>query len=144
FPWRVGHTQFHAPVLTQIGDITGPYGLSFVVVWFGAGVTLFLRSKRNWPALVAATTGALVIAVYGLVRMSTVQAAIDAAPVVRVGLVQANVGIFEKEDATLLDINVDRYRRLSDPMQSRIDLLIWPESVAQWWVPTTATQLAPK
>jgi apolipoprotein N-acyltransferase len=144
FPWRVGHTQFHLPIVTQIGDLTGPYGLSFVIVWFSAGVTAFLRSRRNWRALVAATAAVALVVAYGLVRMPAVQAAIDAAPVVRVGLVQANVATYEKEDVTLFDVNVDRYRRLSAPMQSRIDLLIWPESVAQWWVATNTRQLAAK
>lgn len=144
FPWRVGHTQFHLPVLTQIGDLTGPYGLSFVMVWFSAAVTLCLRSPRRWPALAAATAAAVATISYGLFRMPAVQAAIDAAPVVRVGLVQANVGIHEKEDVALFDVNVDRYRRLSAPMQSRLDLLIWPESVAQWWVATGAKQVDEK
>lgn len=144
FPWRVGHTQFHLPVVTQIGDLTGPYGLSFVMVWFGAGLTLFLRSRRDWHALAASMAAVMVVIVYGLARMPAIQAAIDAAPVVRVGMVQANVSITEKENVALFDDNVDRYRRLSAPMQSRLDLLIWPESVAQWWVQTNAKQLVPK
>lgn len=144
FPWRVGHTQFHLPVLTQIGDLTGPYGLSFVMVWVSAGVTAFLRSRRAWPTLIAAVTATIAVVAYGLIRMPVVQAAIDAAPVVRVGLVQANIATFEKENVTLFDVNVDRYRRLSAPLQARIDLLIWPESVAQWWVATSAPRLAAK
>jgi apolipoprotein N-acyltransferase len=144
FPWRVGHTQFHVPVLTQVGDLTGPYGLSFVMVWFSAGVMLCLRSRRAWPALAAAVAAVGMVVVYGLLRMPTIQAAIDAAPVVRVGMVQANVSIHEKEKVALFDVNVDRYRRLSAPMETRLDLLIWPESVAQWWVATNARQLAAK
>lgn len=144
FPWRVGHTQFHQPVLIQIGDLTGPYGLSFVIVWMSTGVTLLLQSTRRWTALAAALAATLAVVAYGLVRMPMVQAAIDAAPVVRVGLVQANVTIVEKENVALFDVNVDKYRRLSAPLQSRVDLLIWPESVAQWWVATTTTQLAAK
>jgi apolipoprotein N-acyltransferase len=144
FPWRVGHTQFHVPVLTQIGDLTGPYGLSFVMLWFGAGVTLCLRSRREWPALAAALAATGVVLGYGFLRMPAIQAAIDVAPVVRVGMVQANVSIYEKEDVALFDVNVDRYRRLSVAMQSRVDVLIWPESVAQWWVSTSATRLDPE
>lgn len=143
FPWRVGHTQFHLPVVTQIGDLTGPYGLSFVMLWFAAGLTIFLQT-RAWHALAASVAGILAVAGYGLVRMPAVEAAIAAAPVVRVGMVQANVSIYEKEDVALFDVNVDRYRRLSEPMLPRLDLLIWPESVAQWWVRTDATQLPAK
>jgi apolipoprotein N-acyltransferase len=114
------------------------------MVWFSAGVMLCLRSRRAWPALAAAVAAVGMVVVYGLLRMPTIQAAIDAAPVVRVGMVQANVSIHEKEKVALFDVNVDRYRRLSAPMETRLDLLIWPESVAQWWVATNARQLAAK
>jgi apolipoprotein N-acyltransferase len=44
----------------------------------------------------------------------------------------------------LFDLNVDRYRRLSTALQREVDLLVWPESVAQWWVPTTTRVLNEK
>jgi apolipoprotein N-acyltransferase len=135
FPWRVANTQFHVPVLTQVGDLTGPFGLSFVIVWLNAAIVLALRVPRRWKALLGAGVGVAAVVAYGLVRMPAIQAAIDAAPAVRVGLVQANISIYEKENVALFDINVDRYRRLSDPLQREVDLLVWPESVAQWWVP---------
>jgi apolipoprotein N-acyltransferase len=47
--------------------------------------------------------------------------------------VQGNVGIHEKGNVALFDVNLEHYRELSAPLQSQVDLLIWPESVAQWW-----------
>jgi len=141
FPWRLANSQFHLPVLTQIGDLTGPFGLSFVMLWVGAGITTALMRPRRWAPLLAALTATAAVAGYGAWRMPIVQAAIDAAPVVRAGLVQGNVGIIEKGDAALFDINVERYRRLSEALESQVDLLVWPETVAEWWVPAAATHL---
>jgi apolipoprotein N-acyltransferase len=144
FPWRMGNSQLEVPILMQIGDLTGPYGLSFVIVWVSAAITLALLRPRRWAPLLAAGAAAVLVVVYGIWRMPSVQAAIDAAQPVSVGLVQGNVGIYEKGDATLFDINLDTYRKLSRRLQSNVDVLIWPESVAQWWVPVRDEQLAPK
>ena len=142
FPWRMANTQFLMPWLTQIGDVTGPFGLSFVLLWVNAGITLTLLPRRRWRPLLAAAMATILVLGYGLFRVPIIQAAIDAAPVVRVGLIQGNVGIHEKGDVARFDVNVDRYRKLSEPLQSQIDVLIWPESVAQWWVAADAEQLA--
>lgn len=141
FPWRLANSQFHVPLLTQIGDVTGPFGLSLVIVWCSTGMVLALRRPRRWAPLAGAAAAAAGLVAYGAVRMPQIQAAIDAAPTVRVGMVQGNIGIEEKGDATLMEINVDVYRQLSKPLQREVDLLVWPESVAQWWVPTQATWL---
>jgi len=144
FDWRMGNSQMQVPVLLQIGDITGPYGLSFAIMWVNAGIALALRRPRRWLPLLAGVASAAVVVTYGVLRMPVIQRAIDAAPPVAVGLVQANIGIYEKGDVSLFDINLDKYRELSRPLESSVDVLIWPESVAQWWVATNETQLAPK
>ena len=47
-------------------------------------------------------------------------------------------------DVALFDINLEKYRELSAPLQSAVDVLIWPESVAQWWVSVREERLAPQ
>lgn len=144
FPWRLANSQFAVPVLTQIGDVTGPFGLSFAMAWFAAGLAQVIREPRRWATLAAACTAVAAIAAYGVARMPVIQSAIDAAPPVRVGLVQGNVGIVEKSDATYFEVNVEKYRELSVSLQDDVDLLIWPETVAQWWVPGNAVRLEGK
>lgn len=144
FDWRMGNSQMEVPVLLQIGDITGPYGLSFVIVWVNAGITLALLRPRRWRPLLTGALATLVVIAYGTLRMPAIQRAIDAAPQVSVGLVQGNVGIYEKGNVALFDINLDKYRELSASLQSTVDVLIWPESVAQWWVSVRDERVPPK
>ncbi|HSQ01274.1 MAG TPA: apolipoprotein N-acyltransferase [Candidatus Dormibacteraeota bacterium] len=144
FPWRMANSQLEMPLLMQSGDLTGPYLLSFVMVWVSAGIALALSARRRFAPLAAALAAAAALIVYGLWRMPVVQAAIDAAPTVRVGLVQGNIGIHEKGNVSLFDVNLDHYRELSAPLQSQVDVLIWPESVAQWWTEVGTDQLPPK
>jgi apolipoprotein N-acyltransferase len=144
FPWRMANSQLEVPLLMQSGDLAGPYLLSFVMVWLSAAVVLALRAGRQLRPLAAAAAAAVALVAYGVWRMADVQAAIDAAPTVRVGLVQGNIGIYEKGNVSLFDINLERYRELSAPLQSQVDVLIWPESVAQWWTETDADRVPDK
>jgi apolipoprotein N-acyltransferase len=141
FPWHMANTQLELPVLLQVGDVTGPYGLSFVMVWFSAALLLALRRPRRATPLAAAVTAVLVVVGYGVIREPHVQAAIDAAPAVRVGLIQGNVGIREKGNAAFFEINAEKYRSLSRTLQEDVDVLIWPESVVHTWVPGDARYL---
>jgi apolipoprotein N-acyltransferase len=138
FPWRMANTQFHVPVLTQIGDVTGPFGLSFTMLWASAGIALALRRPRRWAPLAAALAAVAGIVLYGTQRIPAIERALAAAPPVRVGLVQGNVGIIEKGNAAYFDINMEKYRDLSMDVQDDVDVVIWPETVAQTWVPASA------
>ncbi|MBX3026024.1 apolipoprotein N-acyltransferase [bacterium] len=144
FPWRMANSQLERPLLLQSGDLAGPYLLSFVMVWVSAGIALALDGRRRFAPLAAALAALAALVLYGVWRMPIVQAAVDAAPTVRVGLVQGNIGIHEKGNVSLFDVNLDHYRELSAPLQSQVDVLIWPESVAQWWTEVGTDQVPPK
>jgi len=144
FPWRLANSQFHVPVLMQIGDVTGPYGLSFVMVWFAAGLVLALRQPRRVLPVVLALLALAGVVAYGDWRMAVVQRALDGAPVVRVGLIQGNISIVDKGSVSMFDVNVDRYRELSRRLQDDVDVIVWPESVVQDWTPADVERLPPQ
>ena len=143
FLWRMANCQLHVPVLLQIGDITGPFGLSFVMVWVSAALVELIVRRRLVP-LVAAATATLAVVVYGVWRLPIVERATASAPTVRVALVQGNVGIKEKGDVRYFDVNLNTYLQLSEPQQDSVDLIVWPETVSQRWVQADATQLDEK
>jgi apolipoprotein N-acyltransferase len=144
FPWRLGHSQFLAPVLIQIGDVTGPYGLSFVMLWFAAGVARVFIEPRNLRPLIAPSLAAVAIVVYGAIRLPAVDAAMQAAPSINAVLVQGNISIKQKGDYRYFDVNLDKYAELSMTAQEGADILIWPETVSQHWIPADATRLSAK
>ncbi len=143
FPWRMGHSQLEWTAMLQIGDLTGPYGLSFVLVWFAAGLALLLV-RRQWPPLAAALIAALVVFSYGQWRWQQIDAAATAAPRLRAGLVQGNVGIVEKSNSAYFEINVEKYRALSRAVQDHADILIWPETVSHDWISHKTRRLSPR
>jgi len=141
FPWRMAHSQFHAPVLLQIGDITGPFGLSFVLLWVSAAIAECLTPRRRLAPLAAAAAAAAVVVGYGLWRLPVIDRAMQAAPTFRIALVQGNVGIKEKGDIKYFDINLEKYRELSDTVQDAVDVVVWPETVSQHWIEAGASRL---
>jgi apolipoprotein N-acyltransferase len=143
FPWRMANCQLRVPVLLQIGDITGPFGLSFVMVWISAALAELIERRRLRP-LVCAASATVGVVLYGALRLSAVDRAAATTPTVRVALVQGNVSIKEKGDIRYFDVNLDKYQELSEGLQDGTDLIVWPETVSQHWVPADTSRLEPK
>ncbi len=144
FPWRMAHTQVEVPVLLQIGDLTGPYALSFAIVWVAAGCAQLIGDRRDWRPLISATALALTIAVYGAFRLPQIEQAMRTAPTVRAALVQGNIGIEKKFDVSYFEINVEQYRELSAAVQADVDFIVWPETVQQHWIEADTPRLSEK
>jgi apolipoprotein N-acyltransferase len=133
FPLYAGNALVIAPVWAQTADLGGPLLLTALVA--GANVVAFetwtwWRGRRAPPR--AAWVGALVVALvtlgYGWLRMAAVDAAARDAPALRVGLVQANLGVLEKDALSV----VTHERHLAQTREllaaGDVDLVIWPET----------------
>lgn len=136
FPWRLAHSQRAIPVLMQVGDLTGPYGLSFAMVFLAAALAQIRTRPLSWLAPLGVVV-ALVL--YGHGRERDLIATLRNAPSVSVGIVQGNLSLDEKRHHDLFEDNVARYRRLSASLDPVPDLLVWPETVVEWGIPHQAT-----
>lgn len=138
FPWRLAYSQRDLLWLIQIGDVTGPYGLSFVMAWFASAAT---RARRHPAVLAPPLIAAAILCIYGAVRVDTIRAAMASAPEVTIGVVQGNLSLVEKRQGDMFRANVDRYRRLSLELDPAPDLIVWPETVVGWAIPREAERL---
>ncbi len=132
FGWvLLGHSQHTNILLIQIADVTGVYGVSFLVMMVNV---LFFESvcRRNkessqdlrWAQIL--TAGMLAVAfVYGAWRIShTPQAS-----TVHVGVVQPNIPQALKWDENLQGWIIDETLRLSRELaRSKPEVIIWPET----------------
>jgi apolipoprotein N-acyltransferase len=134
FPWYLAITQAWVPAVTQIADLTGPLGVSFLIVLVNGALydaIAALRDKSPLPRRRLAAALAVVVAAlaYGQVRIHQVRARRDAAPKLKVGVVQANVGIHEKWRPQLGVEQLQLHQRLSADLEARgAGLILWPES----------------
>jgi apolipoprotein N-acyltransferase len=85
---------------------------------------------RSAPvAVLSATFGfAAFSLVYGAVRIQEVEDTVEVAPSIEIGLVQVNMGVFEKQQQ-MLDAHQRHLEQSADlERDSPLDLLVWPES----------------
>ncbi len=130
FSWYlIGHTQHDWLPIIQIADITGAYGVSFLVVAVNAVLfeMCWRRARRGTLAIqavvvVAAMAGTLV---YGFVRLN--QAAFTAGP--RVALIQGSVDQQIRNQANVIFQVTHIYPSLTNvAIMYRPDLIVWPET----------------
>ena len=132
-PWGLlGYSQFQRLSLIQVANVTGVYGVSFLIVL--VNVSLFLlfrwaltenpqRLPRPWIPLastIAAVTG---VWLYGLGQLH-----LPSSDRVTIGVVQANIDQAQKWDSTYRVETLERYRRLTETVSPGSDLILWPEA----------------
>jgi apolipoprotein N-acyltransferase len=139
FPWHLGASLHGNNTLAQVADLGGMSGLSLLAATCGIAVAECVARLRGGaprraalrPVVVAAAVVAAV-AVYGAARGAHVASLMAAAPRARVGVVQGNIGIYDKERGELFDSNTRKFVALSEPLAGRgLDLLLWPETAVQ-------------
>ena len=139
FPWEnLGYSQYRQLPLMQFADITGVYGISFLIVWINAVVYLVLRGiaqkQMPWKAI-AVTILMLASALgYGRIRLQEIATLSAGSPPLTVGLVQANIPQDIKWDAAFRDEAMKRHRDLTlSTLKAGAKLVIWPESATPFY-----------
>ena len=140
FPFYLAISQAWVPAVIQIADLTGPIGVSaLMVAWNGALVDAWHAHRAGGSRLRPLAVASAVVGValvYGAVRLHQVDAARAAAPKVKTGLVQANVGILEKWDPQEFAQLLATHQRVSAQLAlSGAELIVWPESSYPYALP---------
>ncbi|MCK5800207.1 MAG: apolipoprotein N-acyltransferase [Deltaproteobacteria bacterium] len=138
FDWYVSISQAWVVPVIQIADLTGPTGVSaLLLITSGAlyDATSALAEHRPIPKRPILIGLAIIAAalIYGQIRIAQVQDRRIHAEKVKVGIVQANIGITQKGRARLAWKHHVIHLRESHALQDAgADLLIWPESSYPW------------
>lgn len=142
FPWALlGYSQHQWLSVIQVVDITGVYGISFLLVLTNVTlarlVSWVLQSKRLTPApwaavsmLSAILTITLMYGFWQLQKMDDLQAS---GGTITVGVIQGNIDQARKWDESYRQETVNRYNMLSRQAAKNTDLLIWPESATPFF-----------
>jgi apolipoprotein N-acyltransferase len=138
FPWHLANAQSSFSWFIQTADLAGPYGAGFLIVWFNAIVAVALFKTRDLRAhrIPAAFFTACFIAtlIYGFVRLNQVTKEMDSAAKLSVAAVQANIEVGMKWDPKQMNANLDVHRKLTQGI-SGVQVVLWPESAIEEWLP---------
>lgn len=148
FPWYLGFTQFPAKPLIQIADVTGIYGITFLLVLCNTVIVAWvphanqpIRTARRLMSLLFSALLLLTIG-YGVWRTGQVTRAMQQTPPLRLGIIQPNIGIFEKGKRGNRQEQLRLQVAMSEALvQQGSDLIIWPETMYPYAVPTDRQQL---
>ncbi|MBM4387977.1 MAG: hypothetical protein FJ088_09595, partial [Deltaproteobacteria bacterium] len=147
FPWYFANGQYKFLAVSQIADLTGPAGVTFLILCINTALYevidgfIACRRVRLFPLIgaIALFIGALS---YGVHRIGEIDGIVSSGEKMKIGLVEADVGIWEKEarDETgaplppaemirMLFGNLIKHQKLSQKLENEgVDLIVWPES----------------
>jgi apolipoprotein N-acyltransferase len=144
--WELlGYTQYRHPLLIQIANLTGVYGLSYLLALSGAvsaEVIVFFsaythRDTRTSPvqrfpvlAMKILTVSVVLVVVYGTLQLRHYSAPAPAnSPPLTVAVVHANVASSQRWQRAHYASTLLTYLRITQHgiTEARPDLIIWPE-----------------
>jgi len=136
FPWELlGYSQYQNLFLIQISDITGVYGVSFLIVLANVSLYLILKWARfrinQFPFLYTIVTLGILLSVifYGHFRIAKIKKANKNSTHLQVSLIQGNIDQAQKWDPAYTNETLALYQSLTvKAAPDHSDLIVWPET----------------
>ncbi len=131
FGWNLlGYSQWHRLSLIQIADVTGAYGVSFLVIIGNVGLFFCWKALREkearylWP-LPLALCLVFSTSLYGTLSL---RQTVPSHPV-RIGIVQGNIPQDLKWNPSVREMIFTKYERLTERVSlNQPDIVFWPET----------------
>jgi apolipoprotein N-acyltransferase len=143
----MAYTQRSFLPLIQLLDVTGIYGITFLLVlgncWLGE-LGLWLRKKTAFPALLSGVFLSLfaLSLVYGFNKRSQIESGMAQLEKVQIALIQGNVAPRKTWSPDSIQAATDKYFSLSLRLKNpTVDLFIWPETPQPTYAPSGQTRL---
>jgi len=147
--WNLlAHTQWHWLPIIQIADVTGVYGVSFLVVLVNAALHRLIRqakSRKDFHDLpLLLLTGLCLLATWGYGTFYFFDQARShrvAGKAVTVAVVQGNIPQPEKWDEAFQEAIWKRYEALTaEAVKKSPDLILWPETAVPGYLDDPAIE----
>ncbi|MGI9516396.1 MAG: hypothetical protein ACR2NP_05100, partial [Pirellulaceae bacterium] len=131
----LANSQFRVPIVLQVSDIAGAYGLTFLMVLFAAACYLVISRERPVVGLVTSVVTVGIVLGYGALQLNYFATA--SGDPIDVAIVQGNIDTrfpsTEKELAEYRQQRMEDYLRIHTEWYDESvrnqppDLIIWPE-----------------
>jgi apolipoprotein N-acyltransferase len=131
FPWSLlGYSQYSVLPVVQFADITGVYGVSFLIVLVNASAAAFIMNRKNLHVVITAAVLVALVLVYGFVKLH----APERADTITISVAQGNIEQDKKWDPAYQAGTISTYQRLTlEAMKQHPDLVIWPETATPFY-----------
>ncbi|PIQ90552.1 MAG: apolipoprotein N-acyltransferase [Candidatus Omnitrophica bacterium CG11_big_fil_rev_8_21_14_0_20_41_12] len=136
FPWALaGFSQYKNLPVIQIADITGAWGVSFLVILVNTALYLILgKQQRKKISLIISAILILTLG-YGFYRLSYKPDLSGGGKSLKISVIQGNIPQELKWDKRAVNFILNNYKELTvEAAKDKPDLIIWPEaSVPALW-----------
>lgn len=141
FSWgSLGYSQYLNLLFIQIADLSGVYGVSFLIVlinYFFVDLFTILQKKEEKRSVTAMLFTIILVSValfYGRQRLSTLDALMNSAPKPAIAVIQGNIEQDMKWSDAFKNGTVDKYILLSKTaLIDNPELIIWPETALPFY-----------
>ncbi len=144
----LGYSQYRWLPLIQVADLTGVYGISFVVVMVNVALYRCLKqfvhrksrpeaaswTLRDWGTTVGVPVLILgAVLLYGFPRLDRYQGLSRGQPGIRAAVIQGNIKRDYRWKSIYYGKNLTKYLKMSRRPEARdVDLLVWPENAVNF------------
>ncbi|MFH0918442.1 MAG: apolipoprotein N-acyltransferase [Candidatus Omnitrophota bacterium] len=130
FPWAlIGLSQYRNLPVVQIADVTGAWGVGFLVVLINAALYLFLRRRWRPKFLLIPALILFLVLGYGFTRLNYKSDESNDQKRLKISVVQGNISQDLKWDKRAVAFIQNRYQELTSAAAAAgPSLIIWPES----------------
>jgi len=128
FGWNLlGYSQISFPYIIQISDITGVYGVSFVIILVNILIYYWLRNKKEKIYLLSAISIVFCLSIYGYIKIDKYSNPYG--DKISVGIIQPNIDQYKKWDKNYVDEILSTIKQnVSIFENENIDLIVYPET----------------
>ncbi len=146
FPWALlGYSQYKWLTIIQIADITGVYGISFLIVLGNALITLIIQfffkhlRRHQIPSVTGIALSSIITVIifvltltYGEVKQTSLNKTHDTRTI-KLALIQPNIEQSQKWNPAFQKEIMDRYKSLTmnvskEDKSADADMIVWPEA----------------
>ncbi len=131
-PWEnLGHSQINNFYFIQLADITGVFGLSFLVMLLNVAIFEIIKKKSGKSFALAAAIFILwsCVYVYGILRVNDIDQAVKNSPAKEVFLIQGNIDQAIKWKESFQNETFRIHEELSlRSLENKGGLIVWPET----------------
>ncbi len=135
FPWDLlGYSQAARLSVVQVADITGVYGISWLIVLanvaiWGLAENLAARTLPRLTVPLCALVIVVMVLLYGQMRLGTYPAAPEHSSAPKIGVLQGNIPQVDKWRTEARETTFQRYEQLAQQSRGQgAELLVWPET----------------
>jgi apolipoprotein N-acyltransferase len=139
FPWEnLAHSQYLNSYLIQAADITGTYGITFVIILVNVIIYDVINERFRGKRVMGEVALGCIVMIgvygYGYIRMGQIGVDSQAAETMNVAVIQGNIDQSVKWNPEFQADTINAYKSLSlEQKPSPLGLTVWPETAAPFF-----------